>query len=346
MKVLFNTYPTAFQFPGGGELILQKMHSHLRKKGIDVKLFDQWNDRIPDFDVLHNFGVVGSTEAVVRSAKESNVPVAVHTIYWPMNEFALRGSLPLKERMKKLAYNFSNRHNFFGISKMRNILDMADALCPNSETEAKMLIGEFGVERERIHVIHDGVDSRFYDAKPDAFVKKYKLKDFVLYVGRIEPRRNLLGLIKAMRNIDAPLVVIGSKDPTQEAYCQECMRLKTANTHFLGRLDHESELLESAYAASKVFVAPTWAETPGLAAMEAGMARSNIVITTRGCAREYFRDYATYIDPTNQRQIETAIRSALQKERSSALAKHMLKNYSWESVADEAIACYTKISKK
>lgn len=347
MKVLFSTYPTAFQFPGGGELILEKSYKHLRAKRIDVKLFDQWKDKISDYDVLHNFGPQSDCASIVHAAHSAGVKVAVHTIYWPMNEYALRGDIPLRERVKKLAYNFFNKHNMLGISKMRNIIDTADVLFPNSQIEADMLAVEFGTDRGKIHVVPDGVDERFFGAAPDEFVKKFGVKDFVLYVGRLEPRRNLLGLIRAMKlaGVKAPLVVIGAEDPVQKEYADACKREAPKGTVFTGRIMHDSTLLASAYAAAKVFVAPTWAETPGLAAMEAGMALTNIVITTRGCAKEYFLDYADYIDPTNTMQLGNAIKNALEKEPSKKLAQHLKKNYTWGAVADITIKGYKKALK-
>lgn len=343
MRVLFNTYPTAFQFPGGGEIILQKIKAGLERKNITVNLFDQWGDSIQDYDVLHNFGVQADCATVVRFAKSRGVPVAVHTIYWPMNEFALKGDLPMKERVKKLGYNFLNKHNLLGISKMRNIVDDADLLCPNSQIEADMLAGEFGVDRKKIHVIPDGVDERFYNAEKDEFVKQYGVEDFVLYVGRIEPRRNLLGLIRAVKDTNLKLVVVGDEDPTHKEYAAACRKEAPKGTLFVGRLEHNSTMLESAYAAAKVFVAPTWAETPGLAAMEAGMAGANIVITTRGCAKEYFKEYARYIDPTDRSMLRKAVLEAFDAPRAVPLGKHLKNNFSWNKVAEITVKGYKKI---
>ena len=56
MKILFFAYPSAFQAPGGGEVLLLKTKEALESKGIFVKLFDQWNDKLKDYDILHVFG--------------------------------------------------------------------------------------------------------------------------------------------------------------------------------------------------------------------------------------------------------------------------------------------------
>ena len=346
MKVLFTTYPTAFQFKGGGELILEKIQDRLQKKGVEVKLFDMWKDKIADFDVVHNFGVFSDTASIVDFAKAYKVPVAVHTIYWPQAEAALKGDLPFRQRLKKLAYNYTNKYNLLGISKMRRIVDTADLLCPNSEIEAQMLMKEFKCKREKIHVIPDGVEHHFYKPSPDEFVQKYGLKDFVLVVGRIEPRRNPLGVIRALKGSGLPVVVIGDHDQLRKDYYDLCRKEADENVHFLGRFEHNSSLFASAYAAAKVFVAATWAETPGLAAMEAGMAGANIVITTRGCAREYFLDYVDYIDPTNLKQLRETIIAAYNKPRRYELAEHLKNNYSWEKVADITIAGYEKIIRR
>src|SRR3989344_5792525 len=85
--------------------------------------------------------------------------------------------------------------------------------------------------------------------KDKEFVKKYGLKDFVLYVGRIDSRKNVLVLIKIMNKLNLPLVIIGNSLPHQIGYYNMCRRIAKKNVYFLGKINHESSLLESAYAA-------------------------------------------------------------------------------------------------
>ena len=84
MKILLNSNNSGFQAPGGGEILLSKTKEFLLKKGIDVKLFDQWNDKLEDFDILHNFGLSNNCYDVINVAHNKKVPIAITPIYsWP-----------------------------------------------------------------------------------------------------------------------------------------------------------------------------------------------------------------------------------------------------------------------
>ena len=58
MKVCFYVYPSAFQNPGGGEILLLKTKEYLEKAGVEVRLFDMCHDRFQEGDLLHVFGSV------------------------------------------------------------------------------------------------------------------------------------------------------------------------------------------------------------------------------------------------------------------------------------------------
>ena len=47
----------AYQYYGGGEVLLNKTAEYLNKEGVDFKFFDPWHDKVEDFDVVHFFGI-------------------------------------------------------------------------------------------------------------------------------------------------------------------------------------------------------------------------------------------------------------------------------------------------
>lgn len=342
MRALFATYRNAFEFPGGGEVIFKKCKEHLEKKGVDVGVYDFENKDFSGYDIVHNFSVVGECLETVKLAKKQGKKVAVHTIYWPQGEYALKGDIPFTMKVKKWLYTFLNKYNLLSTSKMREIIENADILFPNSEEEGKQLMNDFRCNREKIHVVHDGVDERFFAGSAEEFFDHYNLKDFVLYVGRIEPRKNVLTLIRAMNETNLQLVIIGDYNKEDSAYYGMCREIAENNVHFLGRIDHESSLLVSAYYAAKVLALPSWYETPGIVAMEAGAAGCNIVITNRGCTQEYFGELADYVRPDDVEGIKSAVEMAFNKERNTKLRGYIKENFSWGRVAEEIIEGYRK----
>ncbi len=129
----------------------------------------------------------------------------------------------------------------------------------------------------------------------------------MLSVGRIEPRKNTLALVRAARRLALPLVIAGEAPPGCEQYEAECRSAADPQTIWLGRLDHHDPLLASAYAAARVFALPSWFETPGLAALEAALAGCSVVITPFGSTKEYFGGLVEYARPHRPEEISRGL---------------------------------------
>lgn len=223
------------------------------------------------------------------------------------------------------------------------MFDCADVVSPSSRAEAGQLKRYFLVPEEKMAVIPHGVDAVFAEAKGDAFHEKFGIKDFILCAGRIEPRKNQLNVIRALRGIPQPLVFIGGYVPAYKSYYDACVREAGPQVHFLGEVPHQSKLLASAYAACNTFLLATWLETPGLAAMEAGLAGAKVVVTAEGATKEYFLDYVSYVRPDSLSDIRQKTLSAFERPRDPALRKHLQQNYSWTVVAKQTAEAYRRI---
>src|SRR3989338_3603807 len=118
-------------------------------------------------------------------------------------------------------------------SSRRQMLLLADAVIPNSEIEKRQLMRLFAIGPDKLHIIPNCVDKDFAHSDENIFVSKYGLKDFVLSVGRIEPRKNQLNLIKALKGFGRALVIIGDPVSDYMDYYGECKRHADKNTIFL-----------------------------------------------------------------------------------------------------------------
>ena len=343
MKVLMNTMPTAFQAIGGGGIVAIKTAEYLEKLKVKVKLFDYWKDKISDYDILHNVGTARVCYDTINSAYAQKVPIALTTIYdFHKLSYIIKSAIPLKTKAKQITYNLVNKY-FQKFSKVKKMLDQSSILFPDTWMEGNFLIKNFNIPRKKIFPVPHGVDERFRYAKPNLFFKKYGLKDFVLYVGRIDIRKNVLNLIRALKNMDIDLVIIGKAEPDQQAYFEKCKKEAGNKVYFLGQFPHESKLLESAYAAAKVVTLPADYETPGLVGMEAGLARANVVITERGSTKEYYSKYAWYVNPEDIKDIKDKLLKAHKAERSDELKNHIKKNFLWNKIAKRTLEGYKEV---
>ena len=341
MRVLFATYPWAFQHPGGGEVQLMKTRESLGALGPVVDLFDPWGTRLKEYDLLHFFSSKSEGLRLCRSARSQGVRVVVSPVFWRTPR-----SLRMPPNWDWTEYPPWERWLSAGAEWLwrRALVREADRLLPNSEAEARHLEHWFGASRERIRVVFNGVDPSFEQARPEPFVAHYGLRGFILVVGNFHPRKNQLGLLRAMKEGRdwPPLVFIGSPD-TAPSYAEQCRQEAWEGVRFLPPAPHDSPLLASAYAAAEVVVLPSLFETPGLAALEAGLSGTKLALTGGGCTREYFRGLADYFDVRSPAEIRAALRRALARPRTDSLRALIRERFLWEHAARQTLDVYREL---
>jgi glycosyltransferase involved in cell wall biosynthesis len=322
ITVLFNTFPVAFDCPGGGEVQLLKYEQYLKALGVKVIRYDTWNPH-PQFDqadIVHYFSVQGGSGRFLHHVKHvRNIPLVLSPIIW----------IDIPEK--------------YGLSEIKSILSFADHILPNSKAECDQLTQIFGIPSELQTPIVNGVDELFFEPiDPNIFRKTFDLKDpFVLCLGNIEERKNQLRLIQAVSGSGLYLVLAGHVREAE--YAIKCRSAADSKVLFVGSLEHGSQLQRSAYAAADVFCLPSTLETPGLAALEAAAAGTRLVLTGIGCTQEYFGKFAVYLDPYDSYSIKQAIDNALLVPKFSELPKLVRQRYTWKKAAASLHQVYERI---
>jgi glycosyltransferase involved in cell wall biosynthesis len=343
-SVLVHAPAQVFQTPGGGEVQLAQTARHLADRGVPVRPFCPWRDRLEDARLLHLFGMSRDGLELARIAKSRGVPIVLSPICW----FQPRALWTLATSRAEGASNLAKWATRAFIPRLpswrRELLALCDRILPNSRAEADQLVGLFGADRDRVRIVPNGVDLRFAAADPSQFRDAFGDESFVLYCGRVEPRKNVLGLIRAVSQLGRRLAIFGDPVPGHEEYARVCVRAGEGRALWHPRLDHDDPLLESAYAVARVFALPSWFETPGLAALEAGLAGTAVVITPFGCAREYFGELAHYARPDRPRELARAIDRAWELGADPALRERIAARYSWSTVARITAEAYDEIS--
>ena len=340
--VFFYTSPAALQNPGGGEVQLLKTAQYLREVGVEVRLFDPWNDRLDRTDWLHLFGTLPECLTMARLAKRFGVRVALSPISWYDPLVSWRLETGATRKVRAVTGWFARRLFPRLPSWRRELIQCVDLLLPNSTAEAHQLEQLFQADSSRIVVVPNGVDTRFADADRELFPSLFGVRDFVLLPGRIEPRKNQLAVVRALRDTSVPLVVLGDPHVDHTGYYDQCFQEAGPDVRFIGRMQHDSPLLASAYGAARVVVLASWFETPGLAALEGAMAGAQVVVTNRGSAPEYFGPAARYVVPDDLAGIRGAIREAMAAPRDGVLRDLVLRRYRWEAVAAQTLAAYQR----
>jgi len=341
VRIAFFTYPSAFQNVGGGEIQLRKTREYLEKAGKRVDLFDPWKSRVEDYDVLHVFSSVGDCLGLARTAKSRGVKVVTSTVLWSDWRRALHTDGGTREKADLVLRHAMKVAFPYFPSARRSLLDLSDRLFPNSAAEKDQIAQLFAISPAKIRVVPNGVDPDFDEGADPVLFEGYSgEKGFLLSVGRIEPRKNQLNLIRAVKGLSGErLVLVGDPVTGYEDYFERCRREGEGFTRFVPMVPHGSALQKSAYAACKAFVLQGWFETPGLAALEAALCGARLAVTSGGSTREYFEDTAEYLDPSSPEDIRRALRAAIAAPAARATAR-VRARYTWDKVAAETYVGY------
>lgn len=319
MKIIFNTYPVAFQCPGGGEVQLLKSKEALERRGHEVILFDQWNHSLEDADVVHQFSVQGGIYNFCSYVHGKRIPLVLSPILW------------LGDQLEQ-----------YPLGEIRYLLSVADVICPNSEAEVQRFVKNFDIDSGKYEVTNNGVDSDFFDSvSKNIFLEKFNIKDtFVLCVGNIEGRKNQIGLLEACSRLGLHVVLAGNV--RDKEYFQKLQERFSGCFSYIGYLDHDSRLLRSAYSACAVFALPSLLETPGLAALEAAASGTEVVVTKEGCTEEYFGSSAYYVDPNSVEDIMAKLDEAISKPLRTGTLRERVRQFTWDRVGEQLECAYLK----
>ncbi|MFI5251579.1 MAG: glycosyltransferase family 4 protein [Bacteroidota bacterium] len=343
MRICFVTYPSVMLLKGGPRTQIFQTKIALEKLGAQVVLFDAWEDApLKSFDFVHLFGANIGSYHLAREIHKLGIPMVVSPIFFSRHAALFIRSVLGAERI----FRTIARGTWMDFGLLRDICNWSKAVLPNTTRERNLLAQGIGIPSEKLFVIPNGVEERFYAATPDLFNNTYKSKDFILNVGHIGPeRKNVYRLIHALQKINAPAFIIGRIEDTAEG--RRCLEeaKKSKNITILDSLPHDSELLASAYAACDVFALPSQFETPGIAALEAGLAGAKIVITKNGGTQEYFGENADYVEPTSWELIHHGITTALNKKKNPALRDHIKKFFLWSGVGEITMEVYKSVIK-
>jgi glycosyltransferase involved in cell wall biosynthesis len=341
MKVLL-IYPTAAAIARGGLWTqVQKTSEALRSLGLEVSVASSPEGKpLTSFDLYHVMGANMSTFHIARELHRRGIPMVVAPVFFSRHSPAfLRFALSTQRMMKRFFLGIWTDYGFIA-----EIARWSRAVLPNTQAEAILLQRGFDVPAEKLHVVPNGVDERFYRARPEEFLNRYGVHDFILNVGYFGAgRKNTLRLIQVLNSFEEPSVIIGgAEDPV---YFERCRREAGKNPRLL-LLDDvagNSDVLASAYAACDVFVLPSLFETPGISALEAGLAGAKVVITKYGGTTEYFGEWAHYVDPMSDDSIAAGIRFALTRQKTPELREHIRKNFLWKHVGEKTYEVYKKV---
>lgn len=208
---------------------------------------------------------------------------------------------------------------------------MCDRIHVRSLCERSIVADGYGIEKNLIHQCLLGFDlpdeSAIRDVQADLPIPiRESTGEFVFHVsGFYRSNKNIIRLAKACRKINVPLVVAGYT-PSASIRHDLISYISDICTIFdLGQITEEEKVIFSSKAGC--FALPSHYEGVGLSALEAASLGIPICITSNGGARDYFSDYAQYVNPLSVDSIASGLHRSINRGPSPRQTEYISSNF-------------------
>jgi glycosyltransferase involved in cell wall biosynthesis len=233
----------------------------------------------------------------------------------------------------------------------------ADRIITISESTARDAVRLLGVRPERVVCSYPGTDARFMPMRDEKLLRQFRERhglpdEFILYLGTIEPRKNLIRLMDAYARVRGsnghtyPLVLAGGPGPGHELIERRVQELGLSDSiRFGGYVAEEEKPLW--YNAARFFVYPSLYEGFGLPVLEALACGTPVMTGNRSSLPEVVGDAGILVDPEDVEQIAEALSRGLDddslRERTLIEGPRQASQFSWRRAAQEHLDVYRSV---
>ncbi|MCP4264284.1 MAG: glycosyltransferase [Candidatus Brocadiaceae bacterium] len=233
----------------------------------------------------------------------------------------------------------------------------ADFIVVPSYSTKKDILHYYRIEEKKIRVVYNGIESRF---RPIGNVEEYRRKNnlpskMILNVGTLEPRKNIVALIKAFEKLrerglnDYSLVIAGGKGWLYKQILEEIKNNEVSQSILY--LDVvKDEDLPVLYNCADIFVYPSLYEGFGLPPLEAMACGVPVITSDTSSLPEVVGDAGIMINPTDVNSLCDSIYNLLNdrelRNRMRVRGLERSKLFSWEKAAKDMLGIYNELCSK
>jgi glycosyltransferase involved in cell wall biosynthesis len=231
----------------------------------------------------------------------------------------------------------------------------ADAVIVPSESTARDLVRYERADRSRIHVIPLAGTLGTTEADPEEVLQRLRIpQPYLLFVGTLEPRKNLLRLVRAYRRmvttagLPHALVLAGPLGWQAHPLLRELRMPGPGEVALTGRLGPAD--LDALYRGADAFVYPSLYEGFGLPVLEAMVRGVPAVISSTSSLPEVAGDAAVQVDPRSvpamAEALERLLRDPAEAARLGKAGAGRAEEFSWERTAEATVQAYRSALKR
>ncbi|BAU54899.1 glycosyltransferase family 4 protein [Mucilaginibacter gotjawali] len=228
-----------------------------------------------------------------------------------------------------------------------------------SEFQKNIIIEKLGIAADKITVIHNGADERFFEQCSDGHIadvmKKFELlRGYIFFMANTEPRKNTLGVLNAYaelleKNPSAPRLVMKGLKAEQLQQMLTDLKLEWLKKHIdlIGYVDYAD--LPAIYQGASMLWFPSFSEGFGLPIVEAMAGGVPVITSSVSCMPEIAGDAAILIDPKKPSEIAAAAQMILNNselaESLSIAGKKRASLFTWNAATKKTVEVYHEVEK-
>jgi glycosyltransferase involved in cell wall biosynthesis len=237
--------------------------------------------------------------------------------------------------------------------KFKQACRKADRIIAVSECTKRDVISFFNVPEEKIKVVYQGCHKQFKTPVPEENRRKVLEKHglpsrYLLYVGSIETRKNLLLAVQALAELpeDIHLVAIGKSTPYQSEINRFVRKAKlTSRVHIENNFPFED--LPAVYQSASLFLYPSFFEGFGIPIIEALTSGVPVIAAKGSCLEEAGGPDSVYVNPCDSQELAEKIQEILSDQAiadaMSEKGKKYVQRFSDEVIASDVMAVYRSL---
>ncbi|MEJ7693666.1 glycosyltransferase family 1 protein [Daejeonella sp.] len=228
----------------------------------------------------------------------------------------------------------------------------ADKVIAISQQTKQDLVEYFGINEDRIKVIYQNCDPIFRQTisqtARNTVAKKHSLpRKYLLNVGTIEERKNLMLIVKALTKIEAVHLVVVGKETGYIKKVKDFIAEHnlTERVHFLKNVAHAD--LPAVYQQAELFIYPSRFEGFGIPIIEALHSGVPVIAATGSCLEEAGGPGSIYVDPDDATDLAKQISDILEnsEKRTDMInaGREYLEKFEDKKIADQMLHFYQNV---
>lgn len=331
MKVLFNCHTPFSLAHGGAQIQIEETSKALQKIGVTVEPLRWWDDQQWG-DILHQF--VRIPPNLAWAAKSKGMKIVMSELLTGQGS-RTRSQIMLQQLGQRIVRAVAPRRltQHFGWESYQ----LADACLILTPWEAELLGRLYDTPRDRIHVVPNGVEEVFFNAKPAT------RGPWLVCTAVVTERKRVVEAAAAAVRARTPLWIIGKPYDPEAAYPKKLVALAKAHPELVryeGPINDRTRLAQI-YREARGFVLLSTMESLSLSALEAAACECPLLLSDLPWARTVFKESAHYCSvAANESRTAEALRSFYDQ---APTLKPRSKPLTWIEVAHQIKGIYERV---